>query len=387
MKFREEISKSLTLEFAEAARIRREEGMEVYSLGLGEPDFRTPQYLIDEVNRVLNKGNSKYSSPLGIYNLRKAISEFLNNSYNIITSADQITVTPGAKQALQIVLMALLEPMDEVIMISPSYVSFIPQIYLAEPTAIIQEVPLNKDDFSLDIKKLEEKISTKTKAILINSPHNPTGSMLTKEEILGISEIAKKNNIYVISDEVYSLLNFSGKKHFSIGAIDGMGELTFTINGLSKSHAMTGWRIGYFSAPKKFMTKVLKIQQHINTNTCSFIQEASLLAFKNPPDHLKEYNNKLLKRTEMINNYFKSHPSSLKLSSPQGGFFAFFNISGYNMNSNEYCARLIKEKGVALTPGIAFGEAWDQFVRLSFAVEDEILKGGLEKMFDFLTEL
>ena len=190
--------------------------------------------------------------------------------------------------------MCILEPADEVIVIMPGYVSYIPQILLAEPNANVRPVDLNKSDFSIDLNKIEKEINAKTKAIIINSPNNPTGKILTREEIHSIYKLVEGKNIFVFSDEVYDSLCFTGKKHTSIGEFDEEKKQTFTINGFSKSHAMTGWRIGYMGFPDQFYDKILKIQQHVNTNTNTFIQQALGSIDICDTSHLESYKKTLL---------------------------------------------------------------------------------------------
>ena len=387
MRFNELIGESPTLVFAQAARERKKRGEAIISLGLGEPDFRTPDHIIKATVQALNQEKyGKYSSPNGIIELREAIAEKLQIENGIVTAPNNIIITPGAKQAFVLALMALLEPGDEVINISPSYVSYIPGIKIAEPGAIIRNVVLNQKDLSLDFEELHRSLSERTKVIIINSPHNPTGKMYSLAELIGIAEFARNHNIYVLSDEVYELLNFSGDRHYSIASFDGMDDLVITINGFSKSFAMTGWRIGYMCLPTQLIDKASKLQQHINTNTCTFIQPGALAAIKGPKKHISDYNKELRKRVGLFNDFI-GRSSKISAFNSQGGFFGFINISGTAFShSNDFCAELIKETGVAMTPGIAFGKEWDNFVRISFAVDRDELEKALNMLEKFLNK-
>jgi aspartate aminotransferase len=387
MEFRKEIGESLTLKFAEAANQRRQAGKDILSLGLGEPDFPVPQELVESTIEVLRKGKSGYSSPMGIQGLREKLAEKLQSENGIPAKANNILITPGAKQALQMGLFALLEPGDEVIVINPSFVSFIPQIYIAEPRAAVNIIDVNKTDFSLPIDAIKTQVSAKTKAILVNSPNNPAGFTSNKQELERLFELAEQHDFYIFSDEIYEKLMFPGTTYSSIGALENKEvSRVFTINGYSKSHAITGWRLGYLCYPKAFAGKLLKLQQHINTNTCTFIQQAVLNAFYMDMSFLEEYNRTLMRRAEKVAAAV-AQCNGLSLVKPNAGFFAFINIAALGMDSNTFCGKLIEETGVATTPGLAFGDNWDDHFRLSYAVSDAILDEGLKRMITFVNQL
>lgn len=383
MHFREEIGESLTLKFAESARKRREKGLPIISLGLGEPDFATPQKIVDATIAQLKKGNSTYSSPLGLFPLREQIAHRMKSDNDIPAKPENILVAAGAKQAFQIVLMAMLEPGDQVIVVEPAFVSFIPQLYLAEPECDVKTIDVDSESFSLPLDKIEQVVSQKTKAIVINTPNNPAGYVATEEELRKLYQIAELNDCYIISDEVYEKLIFEGHRHYSIGSFETELNRVITINGYSKSHAMTGWRLGYACYPPELNSKILKIQQHMNTNTCTFIQ-AAVASVGEQLDmiYLDEYCRKLKRRLALVEEAIGSS-SKLSLVSPASGFFAFLNISATGKNSNDFCGELIEQAGVATTPGIAFGKNWDDHVRLSFAIDTQQLTEGLEKLAGF----
>lgn len=383
MIFRKEIGESLTLKFGEAVAERRRRNLPVVSLGLGEPDFETPIEIIDSTVEALRKGNSRYSSPLGLLSLREKIAVKLNEENGIHCSAENLIITAGAKQAFQLISMALLEPGDEVIIVNPSFVSFIPQLCISETRCKIVEVNVSKDDFSLPIHEISEKVTSKTKLLVINTPNNPAGYMLKESELIDLYAIAENRDFHIVSDEVYEKILFGNRSHFSIGSQEDHVKRVITINGFSKSHAMTGWRLGYACFPIELKSKLLKLQQHMNTNTCTFIQEGLNNAFLNCNDHHESYNRKLAGRLKIYNEMV-SNLRGVSGVIPEGGFFAFLNISGLGIDSNSFCGRLIKETGVATTPGIAFGKAWDDHVRISFATDDDELSRGLGLMKDFI---
>jgi aspartate aminotransferase len=386
MLFREEIGESITLKFAEAANERRKKGLPIISLGLGEPEFRTPQAIIDATVAVLNKKNSGYSSPMGILPLREKIAQKLTNENGITCDAENIIIAPGAKQAFQLICMVMIQPEDEVIVINPSFVSFIPQLYIAEYNCKVITIDVNKADFTLPIQEIAAKVTPRTKMVIVNSPNNPAGYMLSKEQLTELYQMAEEKDFYILSDEIYEKLVFGESTHFSVGSFEQAPTRVITVNGFSKSHAMTGWRLGYACFPKEFKSNLLKLQQHTNTNTCTFIQEGLSDAFFIDTTYLDDYNKKLAARIDAYNQMI-SRVEGVSGVAPQGGFFAFMNISELGMDSNTFCARLIEETGVATTPGIAFGENWDDHVRISFATHDEHVEKGLELIEQFLKSL
>ena len=366
MHFEKEVGESLTYKFAQAAGEMRAQGKEIISLGLGEPDFKTPDYVVEATMKAMQDGFTHYSATMGWPELRKLIAEDCNKSYGSKYTANDIVVTPGIKAAVYFSLAAILEPNDEIILISPYYVSYPAMVKLAEPTAKIVNVTLNKD-FTLDIDKLKVAFNDKTKAILINTPNNPTGMVLSKDEVEQVVELAKKHGSYIISDEVYEKLVYSGHTHTSFGLYQDIKDKLIICNGYSKSHAMTGWRLGYAIGAHDVIVKINKLQQHINTNTCTFVQVGACSIYQNKPVHIKPYVSDLEKRI----SYFDSELNKLDYINavkPKAGFFYFVDISNVGVDSNTFCVDLLKKTGIASTPGVAFGPEWDQYVRFSIAV-------------------
>jgi len=386
MLFRSEIQESLTLKFAESAAERKRNNLPIISLGLGEPEFETPKEIIEATINVIRKQNSGYSNSMGLLSFRAKIADKLKAENNINCSADNIIVTAGAKQAYQLITMTLLEPFDEVIVINPSFVSFIPQLLIAEPSCKVIEIDVDKKDFSLPIDRIEKLMTSKTKLLVINTPNNPAGYILKPEVLKNIYDLAAKKNIYIISDEIYEKLTFEKENHFSLGSLEDMPTHVITINGYSKSHAMTGWRLGYACFPNSLKSKLLKLQQHSNTNTCTFIQEAVDAAFYIDNQYLIDYNRKLQHRIGIYAD-FLSRIERVSGILPQGGFFAFMNISELGIDSNTFCSKLIETTGVATTPGIAFGRNWDDHIRISFATNDDNIIQGLSLMEGFINEI
>lgn len=384
MHFEKEVGESLTYKFAQAAGEMRAQGKEIISLGLGEPDFKTPNYVIEATTKAMHDGFTHYSATQGWPELRKLIAEDCNKSYGSDYTLNDVIVTPGIKAAVYFSLAAILEPDDEIILISPYYVSYPAMVKLAEPKAKIVNVKLN-NDFTLDADKLNAAFNEKTKAILINSPNNPTGMVLSKDEIEMIVKLAIDNDAYIISDEVYEKLVYSGYKHMSFGLYNEIRDKLIICNGYSKSHAMTGWRLGYAIGAHDMIAKMNKLQQHINTNTCTFIQVGACSIYKNEPIHIKPYIRELEKRIEYFDTELNKLPY-IKAVKPKSGFFYFVEISSMGVDSNTFCADLLKKTGIASTPGVAFGPEWDNHVRFSIAVPMSTLERAVGLLNDYRYE-
>ena len=381
MIFSKEVGESLTYKFAQAANEMRARGREIISLGLGEPDFETPQYVKDATIKAMNDGFTHYSATQGLPDLRKCIANDYNQNHGCDYSLNNIIVTPGIKAAVYFALCSVLEPDDEIIMISPYYVSYPAMVKLAEPNANIIYVSLRKD-FTLDIDTLIKAFNPKTKAILVNTPHNPTGMMLSKNETDVIVELAKKYNAFIIADEVYEKLVYPNNIHYSFADYHEAKDLVIICNGYSKSHAMTGWRLGFAIGPENVIKRMNKLQQHINTNTCTFIQKGACSIYENEPNHIAPYVRVLENRID----YFHRETNSLNYMNgfaPKAGFFYFVDISKTGLDSNTFCSRLLKATGIASTPGLAFGQEWDDHVRFSIAVPKSTLERAIALMKDF----
>ena len=366
MHFEKEVGESLTYKFAQAAGEMRAQGREIISLGLGEPDFRTPDYVLEATMQAMRDGFTHYSATQGWPELRRLIAEDCSGSYGADYTMNDVIVTPGIKSAVYFALAAILEPQDEIILISPYYVSYPAMVKLAEPTAKIVNVTLSRD-FTLDAESLEKAFNKNTKAILVNTPNNPTGMVLSRDEVELIVRLAAENDTYVIADEVYEKLVYSGYRHTSFGMYQQIKERLVICNGYSKSHAMTGWRLEYAVGAHDVIAKMNKLQQHINTNTCTFVQVGACSIYRNEPVHIKPYVDELESRI----NYFDAELNKLpymKGVKPKAGFFYFVDISAAGVDSNTFCADLLKKTGIASTPGIAFGPEWNDHVRFSVAV-------------------
>ncbi len=382
---RMDFSNSLTLKVSEAIGKRIRENKELISFGLGESPYPTPIEIKDATIKALQSGYTKYSHKQGLVELRELITKKLAEENDFQCDIQNIVITTGAKQAIYLSLLVLVEPEDEVIVITPGYPSYIPQLKLVEPSVIIRSVDLKKDDFSLDIEEIKKKITPKTKLLILNTPHNPTGKMFSREQLLQLAELALENDFYILSDEIYEKLVYTDQVHFSLASIKGLAERLILINGFSKSYSMTGWRIGYLVAPLPLAQQIAEMQHHINTNVCTFVQKGSCAAFSLTTDYLSSFRSLIRKNAAELQKMV-SQNKSLKLVQPQGSQFCFLNISELGLRSDEFCTKLVEKKGVAATPGIIFGDNWDDHIRISLGVDEVEFAKGVRYLEEFVRE-
>lgn len=379
MKLSDVIKESPTLKLGELARQKEREGYEIISLALGEPDFKTPSYVIDETIKALNEGYTHYSNPQGILELREKIAKNYNDQYYSDFNANEVIIFPGAKSAIFHTLAAIIEPEDEVIIISPYYVSYPPMIKLAEYHSKIVDIPLNSD-FTLPIDKIKKAINSKTRCLILNYPNNPTGTILDDKVIDEVYKIIKDNPyLYLISDEIYDKLVFGDQKFISFAKFIDIKDQVIIINGFSKSYAMTGFRLGYAMSNVNLIKRMNLINQNINTNTNTFIQKGAESIFIHDNVHIKEYNDILRDRIDFLHKEINKLPylSGIK---PKGGFYYFVDISKTKMTSTDFSKYLIDKLGIVVTPGISFGEHWDNYIRMSLSVDKEKMEIAIEKL-------
>ncbi len=354
------------------------------SLGVGEPDFDTPWRVRDEAIYSLEQGRTFYTSNAGLKELKEEIANFLDRRYDMkYNPYEEMLITVGGSEAIDIALRAMLDPGDEVLIPQPSYVSYVPCAILANGTPVIIELK-EENDFRLTAEELEEKITDKTKMLVLPFPNNPTGAVLERKDLEAIAKVIEKHDLFVLSDEIYSELTYL-EKHVSIVNIPGMRERTVLINGFSKSHAMTGWRLGYACAPKKIIEQMLKIHQFAIMCAPTTSQYAAVTAIrdcdKEVADMREEYNDR---RRYLLHRFDEM---GLKCFEPFGAFYMFPSIKEFNMTSDEFATRLLKSKKVAVVPGNAFGSCGEGFLRISYAYSLSNLKEALDRMEDFIKEL
>lgn len=372
------VSPSITLELNAKAIELAKKGQDIVKLTAGEPDFPTPTEIIEEAYKAMKENKTKYTDAKGIKELREKLSEYIDKRIGIKYEADEIVVTNGGKQAIYNILLAVIDPGDEVMVLDPSWVSYEAQIVLTGAKTI--HVELDEDNNFLPKKEdLEKNITDKTKIIIINTPNNPTGMVYPKETLEMIADFAIKNNLIVISDEVYELLIYNGY-HFSIASIDKMKERTIVVNAFSKTWSMTGWRIGYCSGPKELMKQIGKIQSHTTSNVNTPTQYAALKAID---VNVLEMFEKFKERKEYVSSRLKK--IKLKFVEPHGAFYFFINIKEFNMSDVEFSKKLLEDSKVAVVPGSGFYK--EGYIRVSFANSIENLEKALDRIENLVNRL
>ncbi len=358
----------------------------VLNLGVGEPDFSTPEAIVDAAIDALKDGQTKYTPNAGIMPLRKAIAEKLEGENGLRdAAAENIVVTTGACEAITLALFALSDPGDEILIQDPCWPNYMGQIRMGG--AVPVPVPTwEKDRFHLLPDSIEPLISSKTKGIMLNSPSNPTGSVLSENELLSISEIVKKHSLFVISDEPYEKLIYDGKEHVSIGSLPDMADHTVTINSFSKSYAMTGWRVGYIHAPREVAAAMAKMQENFSSCVNSAAQYGAIEAISGPQDATVRMRESYMARRKLVVDGLNEIPG-IECLSPEGAFYAFPRISSFGLSSKEFALRLLSEKAVVVVPGDAFGSCGEGFIRISFASSKEVLLEALDRLKQFTSVL
>jgi len=357
---------------------------DVVSLGIGEPDFVTPLRIREAGIRSLEKGYTHYSANAGMKQLREEISIYINKNYNLkYNPEDEILVTVGASEGIDLPLRAVLEDGDEVIIPEPSFVAYKGCVTACDGKPVILELK-EKNNFKIIPSDLEKLITSKTKIVIIPFPNNPTGSVMTKEELKGIVEVLKDKNILILSDEVYSKLTY-GFEHTSLASFDEIKDKVIYINGFSKSHAMTGWRLGYICCNKDLLKHMLKIHQYSLMSSPTIAQHAAIEALKNSEDDVNEMVKEYDKRRMFLVNGLRK--IGLSCFEPEGAFYVFPNITSTNLTSEEFCERLLEEQRVLVVPGTAFGESGEGFIRATYASSLENIEEALKRMEIFIKGL
>lgn len=354
---------------------------DVVSLGVGEPDFTSPLSVRNEAIKVIQEGRTSYTSNYGLMELREAIAEWLQAKYAIsYNPANEIVITVGASEALDLALRAILNPGDEVIVLQPCYVSYGPNVALAGGVPIYFSTH-QEDGFRANLDELEKVITPRTKAIMLNYPNNPGGFTFDKSDLEALAAFITKHNLIAISDEIYAELTYD-KKHTSLASLPGMKDRTIVINGFSKSHAMTGWRLGYLCAPEDLATGMLKIHQYTMLCAPTVSQYAGIDALKNGENAVAEMLAQYKDRRDLIVKGFNS--LGLKTLLPEGAFYAFANIKDTVYSSEDFCNQLLADQKVAVVPGNAFGVCGEGFIRASYASSLEKIELAIERMGKFL---
>ena len=354
------------------------------SLGVGEPDFDTPWHIREEGIYSLEKGRTFYTSNSGLKELKEEVSKYLDRRFGLkYEPSGEIMITVGGSEAIDGALRAMLDEGDEVILPQPSYVSYEPCIVLADGVPVIVELK-EENGFKLTRQQLEEVVTEKTKILIMPFPNNPTGAIMTEEELKPIVDFVIEHDLFVISDEIYSELTYSGT-HASIGAFPGMKERTIVINGFSKSYAMTGWRLGYACGPKVILDQILKIHQFAIMCAPTTSQYAAIEALRHGDADVEKMRNEYDRRRRFLLNAFQE--MGIECFEPFGAFYMFPSIKKFGMSSDEFATRLLKEEKIAVVPGTAFGDCGEGFLRISYAYSIEDLKAALERIESFIKKL
>ncbi len=369
---------SLTLEISALAQSLKKQGKDICSLSAGEPDYETPGFIIEAAVTALRKGETRYGPAGGDTELREAIATKLMEVNNIASKAENVLITNGGKQAIFNLFQVVLDPGDEVIIISPYWLSYPAMTRFAKAIPIF----INTDPesgFRLDITQIEEKITDKTKLLIINSPCNPTGRVMSLSELEAIVEIMRRHKrLLAMSDEIYEFLISNKEKHYSLSSLaPDLQERIFTVNGFAKAWAMTGWRIGYLHGNSNIINKAIALQSQSTSNVCTFAQKGALEAIQKSPrgieDMINSYNNRRRILIEGIKRI-----KGLTVQSQEGAFYSFPHLNKRIPNSLEFCKTALEEEGLAIIPGIAFGN--DRCIRISCSTSEEIINEGLNRL-------
>lgn len=355
------------------------------SLGVGEPDFDTPWHVRDEGIYSMEKGRTFYTSNAGLKELKVEISSYLKRKYGLkYDPKDQIMVTVGGSEAIDIAMRAMLDPGDEVLIPQPSYVSYLPCAKLAGGVPVVIELKA-ENEFRLTREELLEAITPKTKLLVLPFPNNPTGAIMERKDLEALVDVIIANDLYVITDEIYSELTYGEDGHVSIASMPGMWDRTIYINGLSKSHAMTGWRLGYACGPNLILEQMLKIHQFAIMCAPTISQYAGVEALKNGDEDVAVMREAYNERRRYVLHRF--HQMGLECFEPFGAFYAFPCIKEFGMTSDEFALRFLQEEKVAVVPGTAFGACGEGFLRISYAYSLEELKKALGRLECFVNRL
>ncbi|SIS37206.1 pyridoxal phosphate-dependent aminotransferase [Salimicrobium flavidum] len=380
------LTPSSTLAITAKAKALRQQGHDVIALGAGEPDFNTPEYILDAAKESMDRGMTKYTPSGGIPELRKAITEKLKRDQQLTYDEDQVVVTTGAKHALFTLFQVLLNPGDEVVIPAPYWVSYPEQVKLAGGKPVFVKAR-EENDFKITREQLEQAVTSKTKAVIINSPSNPTGMMYSREELSEIGEVAKEKDILIVSDEIYEKLIYTEDPHVSIAQLsEDLYNRTILINGVSKSHSMTGWRIGYAVGNRDIIKAMTSMASHSTSNPTSIAQYGALAAYTNGEEEVEKMRNAFSERLDAFYDKLIDLPG-ISCVKPKGAFYLFPNVKeaasncGFS-NVDEFVKALLEEEKVALVPGSGFGA--EENVRLSYATSMENLNEAAERIKKFI---
>ncbi len=365
------IHESTTLKISATAKRLTASGLDIIDMGVGEPDFDTPRHIVEAGCNSIRMGETHYAPTGGIPELRQAIAEKLNRENQIHAGAEDVIVTPGAKMAVFAAVQALMQEGEECVLIGPSWVSYEPSVAFAGGSVVWGEV-----DSDFMPQNIAQKINSKTRLIIVNSPSNPTGAVFERPVLEEIRDLAVDHDLFVISDEIYEKIIYD-HEHISIGSLPGMEERTVTINGFSKAYAMTGWRLGYLTGPKETMKWVIRLLSHSVSQATTFVQRAGVAAMQGPQDDVELMVAEFRARRDILVAGLTR--LGIPCSVPGGAFYVFPDVSAYG-GGDQFTERLLKEALIAATPGSAFGPGGENYVRLSYATSQKRILEALERI-------
>ncbi|MCL2926880.1 MAG: pyridoxal phosphate-dependent aminotransferase [Trichodesmium sp. MAG_R01] len=372
---------SLTLAISAKARAMKADGKDVCSFSAGEPDFDTPEHIKVAAQKALDSGYTKYGPAAGEPKLREAIAHKLSQENGLNYKAENIIVTNGGKHSLFNLMLALIEPGDEVIIPAPYWLSYPEMVKLAGGEPIILTTD-PETGYKVTPEQLRQSITDKTKLFVLNSPSNPTGMVYQPAEIKALAEVVVEKDILVVSDEIYEKIIYDDAEHLSIGAVNSeIFKNTIISNGFAKAYSMTGWRIGYLAAPVELINATVKIQGHSTSNVCTFAQYGAIAALESSQDCVEQMRQAFAKRRKIIYDLLKTLPG-ISCNQPEGAFYMFVNISKISSSSLEFCNALLEDQNVAVIPGIAFGA--DDHIRISYATDLETIEKGMDRLERFI---
>ena len=378
------VTPSLTLAISAKAKAMKAEGIDVCSFSAGEPDFDTPAHIKEAAKQALDLGKTKYGPAAGEPKLRQAIATKLKNDNNLAYAPENVIVTNGGKHSLFNLMLALIEPGDEVIIPAPYWLSYPEMVTIAGGKPVIVNTTA-ENEYKITPKQLQQAIAPQTKLFVLNSPSNPTGAVYTPEEIKALSEVIVAHDLFVVSDEIYEKILYDGATHVSIGAVgEDILAKTIVSNGFAKSYSMTGWRVGYIAAPVEIIKAMTTIQSHSTSNVCTFAQYGAIAALEGSQACVAEMLAAFAQRRQVILEAINSIPQ-LSTPKPGGAFYVFVDISATGMNSLDFCKTLLEQEKVAAIPGVAFGA--DRCIRLSYATDMTSIHKGMDRLAKFVSKV
>jgi aspartate aminotransferase len=376
-----QVTPSITLEIAAKAISMRAEGIDVCSFSAGEPDFDTPAHIKAAAKKALDEGKTKYGPGSGEPKLKEAIAKSLQNDYHLDYKPENIIVTNGGKHSLYNLIMALIDPGDEVIIPAPYWVSYPEMVILAGGTPVIVQTEASTG-YKITAAQLQKAITPKTKLFVLNSPSNPTGMVYTPEEIQALAQVIVDADIFVVSDEIYAKILYNGAEHISIASLGKeIFDRTLVSSGFAKSYAMTGWRVGYLAGAKEIIKATSSIQGHSTSNVCTFAQYGAIAALSDDKSCVEEMRQAFSQRRQFLWERLNAI-AGLVTPKPDGAFYMFPDISQTGMKSQEFCAALLEKYHVAVIPGIAFGA--DNNIRISYATDITTIERGMDRLEKFV---